>query len=314
MGIADERRLAELRYKQSRNRALFRAIGYTASLIPAILVAMNFEAFRSYVLGAFGGVPIETVQQSRVATPSKQPQPRIVRRTEPPPRQYIPRVSHATPRKPITPPMAPRQPVQLLPAQDELARKQTESDYVVTLDLSERLQRFSIEPLTPDQGLRIRTTFAGVTQVTSDAPARINLNGPYNPRIEVSVEVRGKTILVLEYAVDSERGKPIALTPSNLGSIRRRIMRRGGRAAATLGNLEAEKIHTEAYLASSQAKLWTEKRDAEMRIKKLPALIEAARVPVAQLQAELSTVDELIQLVEQISGKEIEVYVDGQST
>jgi hypothetical protein len=56
MGIADERRIAELRYRRSRNRNLIRAIGYLSSLIPAILIAFNFEAFRRYVIVAFGGL------------------------------------------------------------------------------------------------------------------------------------------------------------------------------------------------------------------------------------------------------------------
>jgi len=320
LGIYDERRLAELRYKQSRNRSLFRAVGYVTSLIPAILIALNFDSFRSYVLGAFGGVPIETIQQQ----PVQQPPPRIVR-DRPSRQQTEPqvRVSHATLRKStprnVTPPpffddeqlpAKPRQPVQLLPPKHDSPRQQTKPNYVIALDLSEKIQRFPLRSLTPEEALTIRTTFAGITHLAPGEPGRIDLHGPYNPRIEFSIEVRSETILVLEYLVDSEQGKSIPLTSPNLGSIRRRIMRKGERAMAILKTLQAEKLHLDAYLASSQAKLWTEKRAAEMRVKKLPRLIEAAQAPVNQLADELSTVDRLIDMVESVHGSTVDVFID----
>ena len=46
MSVLEDRQNADQRYRRQRNLLIIRAILYLISIVPAILIASNFEAFR----------------------------------------------------------------------------------------------------------------------------------------------------------------------------------------------------------------------------------------------------------------------------
>jgi len=314
MGIADERRIAELRHRRSRNKSLIYAIGYITSIIPAIILAFNFEAFRQYVIVAFGGHVEPVVQQQVVAKVPTVP----VRRqpiADRPARRANTRVASVQQptRIEVQPaPIVRRQPQRLLPAEPK-------PDYEITLDLRKQRQRFPVE-LDYDTA-RVRVLPIDINQHPTMTPTdgtfdaqhslTIAFSASFKPWITVSLDKVGDaTVVNLVYQVESNAGRPLPFATTNLAIIRRKIVRKGQQAVAAVARLENEQVKVKAYLDAPGGKLWTEKKQAFLRSKELPSLISAARVPVATLEADLRFTDELIALANSIHGKKLRVVVD----
>lgn len=70
----DEFRIAERpEIKRPRKRTWTRIVWYLTSLIPAILVGLNFEACRKFAISALGGKPVEEIRAERPAAPQQAP-------------------------------------------------------------------------------------------------------------------------------------------------------------------------------------------------------------------------------------------------
>jgi hypothetical protein len=74
--------------------------------------------------------------------------------------------------------------------------------------------------------------------------------------------------------------------------------------------MEAELIRLKEWLKSYTGKLWTERREAEQRVRVLPELIAAQKTLVSDLQTELAAVDQLILLAESLNGSTLFAYVE----
>jgi hypothetical protein len=297
MGIADERRLAELRYRSSRNRVIIRVIAYVSSIIPAILLFINFEAFREYAIVKLGGQPV--VQANVVAEPKQEP----VSRPQPEPRQNISRQAPLVPirqtRVEARPVPVRRQPVRLLPSS---APQEVKPDFEITIDLSKSRQRYPIES-TQVRVLPLDGATMSPREGVLDAqnPVTLTFSARFDPRITLTLDDN----IWLTYEVESASGKLIPFTTTNLNSIRRKVLRNGKQAVASVARLEAEKAKVDTYLSASGGKLWNEKKAATIRAKQLPGLLAAARKRVNTLEVDLRAVESLIELANGVDGTKV---------
>lgn len=335
MGISDDRRMAELRYRRQRNKHLVMAIGYITSTIPAILIAMNFETCRQYALSALGGKDA-TVQSSVI------PQPAVVITPPAAPAQRTPRERPTQPSRPtlatneplrqqrqinepkffdegVELPANPRRPLQLLPGQRPAKPVVEEKpDYVIKFDLERPRQYVQIKPLQNGEKIclqegdaqqHIPIDYNGLF-LTKDADTELVFDESFRPRVTFSIEERTSgDVILLVYEVDSVSGKPLPFTTSNLNRIRRKTMDRGQNAQGQLSAMEAELAHKTRWLQTWSGKLWTEKRAAERRIAELPGLIKAQAQVVSSIQSDLSSLDELIELAKSVHGSSLNAFV-----
>jgi hypothetical protein len=317
MGIADERRIAELRHRRSRNQLLFRTIGYVSSLIPAILIAFNFEAFRQYVITAFGGHVEQQVVTQPVATIEKPERPSPVARSTPPPTVRVANTVRPVPRERVVVQPVPirRQPVRLLEPVQEV-----KPDYEITLDLSKRRQRFPVELEFETARLRVLPVELShrPTMTPSDGsfdgqhPLTLAFSASFKPSITVSLDRVGEnTVVSLEYRVESNAGQR-NFTTTNLAVIRRKVVKSGQQAMAAVARLNAEQVRVKAYLSAPGGKLWNVKKQATLRDGELPALIADAKKQVATIEANLKATDELIELADSIDGAKLGLVVEDQ--
>lgn len=332
MGISDDRRMAELRYRRQRNKHLVMAVGYITSVIPAILIAINFETCRQYALSALGGkdatvqagvVPQPTVAAAEPAAPV--PSRRQPRTTPPPPTTLALNVQQRQIAEPkffedgVEIPAKPRQPQQLLsnrrPAEPV---ERVKPDYVIKFDLGRPRQYVQIQPLKDGEKIRLEEAdaqqhipidYAGLFLV-KDADTELVFDDTFRPRATLSIETRTSgDVIVLVYEVNSVSGKVLPFTTSNLNRIRRKTLDRGQNAQGQLSAMETELAHKTRWLQTWSGKLWTEKRAAERRIAELPQLIAAQKVIVASIQSDLASLDNLIELSNSVHGSSLNAYV-----
>jgi hypothetical protein len=304
MGIADERRMAELRYRRSRNKALMHAVGYITSIIPAVLIAFNFEAFREYVVVAFGG---RLDRPSQVAAAASQPAPSPVRRPAEPRRVEQPRRE---------PRVEPQQPVPVRNVQPTRAvvkppkPQDTKPDLTFILDLDRKRQVVIVPGIGPGQHVLLKRDRDDECKVSYGSEVAMSFGGEFNPRAVLSLEDKeaGAT-LTIEYVVDSLSGRQLPFTKPNLAAIRRRTARNATKSISVLSALEAEQSKVDTYLKSYRGKLWTEKRAAEDRRAALPSLIAAAGEASRGAAQSLASVDVLIERANDVHGSNVELFV-----
>lgn len=305
--------MAELRYRRGRNRARFRVIAYFTSIIPAALIAFNFEAFRQFVITAFGGQVVEQPQpqqqqqlQAQVVVPratvrqQQRPAERVERPRRPEPKPAPMRRMESAP-----PPVA----ANILPKSTPVVTKPPEPVAKFALDLTKRKQTIPID-VAPGRRLRIEAA-GGSCEIAGDVPGVLSFGDEFHPRAEIELQERTEgAVIVITFVVDTVGGRPLPFTVSNLTNIRRRVARRASTAAATVASLEAEKMQIDAYLNSSRGKLVTTKRAAEARQAELPRLIAAAKAGSESANNELAAIERLLSKAMTASGSQVDVFVD----
>ena len=133
-----------------------------------------------------------------------------------------------------------------------------------------------------------------------------------NPaRIKVSIEtdqddIRSATINC-EFSVESDTGRLLPFTTSNVDRIHNRIISQRRKAQNSLANMEAEKRELEAWVNSPGLKpLWEVKR-GQRAVVELNAAIPAATQALSVLDVQLRAVEELVELAKSLNGAKLNV-------
>lgn len=299
---------------------------YVLSVVPAILIALNFESFRGYAIRTLQGGQTTTPVQQPAGAPQTQSTPIAAgeKSGEHGVRQpaiqspTIPAKSHGMQFGQEQPPRRPDR----VPAINARVTKPAQTvDYEVTLDLSRKRQRIPIDLRGSDMKLRI-LPLEGVrvaselrpSNGTFDAqhPASISFQTTNPARIKVSVKTATQddsksATIILDFSVESNTGRQLDFTTSNLDRIRNRITSQGLRAQSALADIEAEKRQLEAWVNSPGLKsLWEVKR-GQARVVELHAAIPAATQVVSALQLQLEAVEELIELARSLDGAKLRI-------
>ena len=181
MSILERHPYSEQRNRGQRKLPIVPAILYLTSIVPALVIGLNFEAFRHAAIRILGGQSTPPAEQPIAAPPIQLPsttqvaeaqpsepvkpkagiwQPAIVKpaKTQPATTQS----ATAQPARPFEPPVAEsppepmlRPPLRVAPAIARIAGPSPAADHVLPLKLSHRRQRYPIELRYPGSRLQI---------------------------------------------------------------------------------------------------------------------------------------------------------------
>jgi hypothetical protein len=325
MSILVERRTAEERYRRQRNRLIIRTTLYAISIVPTILVALNFESFRQGAIRVLGGgevaravAPATTAKPVQPLEPSNPVPPKMPSDRPPadsmsarPDRRYL---------APSTPDPPPLPPIRILSDDDRIVDKTRPTIYVLSLKLARKRQRCPVELRNPDSKLQVLPSddFDMEFKIepddgTFDAqhPAVISFPTANPARIEVSIDevVDGdkSAIINLDFLVESDSGRSVPLSSTNLQGICGRTESQGRKVQAALAAMEAEEIELESWVNSSVPVPYMTLKGGQTRIAQLNVAIPAAAQQVAVLTNRLQSVKELIELADSLDGSELKI-------
>jgi len=326
MNILEERRTAEQRYRRQRNLLVIRTFLYLTSIVPAILVATNFEAFRQGAIHILQGGQEAPLVQQPVAAPHPQSAPIAA---EPKPRERgIQQPSVQPPANPPTSRLSPskperlsERPLRVAAIADRVTKPAPAAVYVVALDVSRKRQSRPVQLQSADSKLQI-LPLDGV-RVASDVvpsdgefdahhPAKISFQTAYQAWIEVSVDTSvrredGSATIYLDFLVETNTGRPWPFTTKNLNKERKRTCAEGAQAQAVLANLEASKRELEAWFSAPVWKLYPEAKRRQSRLAEVSAAIPRQKEYVSALEANLKAVDELLELALSLDGARLRI-------
>lgn len=296
MGILEERRIAELRYRRERNRLFVRTLFYVTSIIPALLLFVYFELLRERAIVVLGGNPSPQGQPQDQPSPRPSPPPPVdvtPRRLpqEQEPDQVVPRWQ-PLPRAHLNSP--PRRLHRNEPKTAEEPQSQT-----ITLDLTNHSQRIPLRIKAPVRIAR----FDGYSHHlkppdgTLNPGAKVVVMGP-RP-ITLTVKFVGGSLTITP-TVKTDAGDPIPFTTTNLSSIVNGIIRKGQQATSQVEALKAEKKQLVAWLNTPGPKALAMRGQVRMRVQELDHLIPEGEKVVADLKTELNVTKQLVDLADRL--------------
>jgi len=313
-----------MRVLQQRRTSVNRASLPSAAIVPATLIALNLAAIGNGASPpAKDGNTNPPVQQANANSPTK------------PPAAATSAVPSAK-RKLVVP--VQRAPVSTLADQlnkrrlapADPAKRPLNGDgfvddvepgvHLLTLKLGSKRQRCPIELDSPESKLQIRPTedFGIDCELepedgTFDAQHSAVISFPtMNPaRIEVSVNevTDGDHVVIinLDFLVNSDLGRSMRISSTNLKSIRRRTESQGRKAQAALAALEAENIRLEAWVNSSIPVPYLALKRGEARIAQLKVAIPETTQRIESLRNQFESAKELIELADALDGSQLEI-------
>jgi hypothetical protein len=349
----DEFRIAERpAIKRPRRRTWTRIVWYLTSLIPAILVGLNFEACRKFAINALGGKPVEEIRAAQPPAPQQainsaagvsDPGSRSVAGvSDPGSRNSVTGVydpGKPASQRPATVsrtaaehPDAPRPPAAretpVTPPSARAAKPNAPPkparpapDLTIQLDLTRERQRCECPGIPADARLEIlaldgvhgRYAVDPDDNILADR-LRITFAKPQKHWIEITPDRKGPDLaLWIKYSVEGDDGRARPLTVSNIARIRRRIQSAGKQNLAALADLQTEKARLDAWIDAPGTKTIAALGAAKRRVKELEHMIPTLREQISAQQATYKVAYELSERAKTLDGAKIELAVAGLS-